>query len=77
MIPPQEEEVFWIFDLVREQEAHDLQRLLPTIHVVPEEQVIGLYGGKRRTKGKSGRKRQKQSARRTEELEVISDIYSG
>ena len=45
MVPTKEEEVLWVLNLVRQQETNSLQRLLATVHIVPEEQVVG-FGGK-------------------------------
>ena len=42
MIPAQEEEVLGVFDLVGQQKADGLQGLLAPIHVVAEEEVVGL-----------------------------------
>jgi hypothetical protein len=42
VIAAQDEEVFGIFDLVGEEEADDLERLLASIDVVAEEEVVGL-----------------------------------
>ena len=42
MVAPEEEEVLWVLDLVGEQEADGLERLLPPVHVVAQEQVVGL-----------------------------------
>lgn len=42
VIAPQQEEILRILDLVRQQEAYRLQRLLPPIDVVPQEQVVRL-----------------------------------
>ena len=42
MIPSEQKEVFWILDFVGEQEANGLEALLASVHVVAEEQVIGL-----------------------------------
>lgn len=42
MVASQQEEVLWIFDLVRQQQADSLQRLLATVDVVAQEQVVGL-----------------------------------
>ena len=42
MIPPQDKEVLWVFDLIREEEAYRLQALLPSIDIVTKEQVVGL-----------------------------------
>lgn len=44
MIATQQEKVLWIFDLVGEKQADGLQRLLPSIHVVTQEQVVTLWG---------------------------------
>lgn len=43
MVPPEQEEVFWVFDLVGEEQADGLQRLFPSVHVIPQEQVVGLW----------------------------------
>ena len=43
MVAPEEEEVLWVLDLVGEQEADGLERLLPPVHVVAQEQVVGLW----------------------------------
>lgn len=42
MVAAQDEEVFRVLDLVREQKANSLQGLLATINVVTEEQVVGF-----------------------------------
>lgn len=42
MVPSEQEEVFWVFDLVGEQQADGLQRLLPPVHVIAQEQIVGL-----------------------------------
>ena len=42
VVAPEEEEVLRVLDLVREQEADGLERLLPPVHVVAQEQVVGL-----------------------------------
>ncbi len=42
VISSKNEEVFWVFDLVGEQEANGFQTLLSTVHVVSEKQVIGF-----------------------------------
>lgn len=44
MVAAQDEEVFRVLDLVREQKANSLQGLLATINVVTEEQVVGFRG---------------------------------
>lgn len=43
VVPPEQEEVFWVFDLVGEQQADGLQRLLPSVYVIPQEQIVGLW----------------------------------
>ena len=42
VVAPEQEEVLWVLDLVGEQEADGLQRLLAAVNVVPEEEVVGL-----------------------------------
>jgi hypothetical protein len=42
VIAAEHEEVLWVFDLVREQQADGLERLLATIDVVAEKEVVGL-----------------------------------
>ena len=42
MVAPEKEEVFWVLDFVCEEEAYRLQRLLASVHVVPQKQVVGL-----------------------------------
>jgi len=42
VIATQEKEILRIFDLVRQQQTYRFQRLLPSIDVVTEEQVVGL-----------------------------------
>lgn len=44
MIATQQEKVLWVFDLVGQKQADGLQRLLPSIHVVTQEQVVTLWG---------------------------------
>ena len=43
VVAAQHEEVLWVLDLVGEQEADGLERLLPPVHVVAQEQVVGLW----------------------------------
>lgn len=40
MISAEQEEVFWVLYLVRQEQADGLERLLAAIHVVAEKQVI-------------------------------------
>ena len=42
VVSSQEEEVLRVLDLVGEQEADGLQTLLASVHVVTEEEVVGL-----------------------------------
>lgn len=42
MVSPQQKEVFRVFDLVRQQQADGFQRLLASVYIVPEEQVVAL-----------------------------------
>jgi len=44
VISSKDEEIFGVFDLIRQKEANGLERLLPTVHVIPQEDVIGLGG---------------------------------
>ena len=42
VVASQQEEVLGVFDFVREQQTDRLKRLLPTIDVVAEKQVVGV-----------------------------------
>jgi hypothetical protein len=42
MITTQNEEVFWVLDLVCQEETDGLKRLLAAVYVVAKEEVIGL-----------------------------------
>lgn len=44
MVSTQDEEIFWVFDLVGKEEADGLERLLSTIDVISKEKVVGLWG---------------------------------
>lgn len=44
MVATQDEEVFRVLDLVCEEQADGLQRLLATVYVVAEEEIVGLWG---------------------------------
>ena len=44
VVSTKNEKVFGVLDLVSQQQADCLQRLLATIHVVAEEQIVGLWG---------------------------------
>lgn len=43
MVPPQHEKVLRILDLVRKEQADSLERLLASIHVITEEEVVGFW----------------------------------
>ena len=45
VVSSEQEEILRIFDLVREEQADSLQRLLPSVYVVTQEQVV-WFGGK-------------------------------
>ena len=42
MVPAEDEEVLGVLDLVGEEEADRLERLLAAVDVVAEEEVVGL-----------------------------------
>ena len=42
VVAAQDEEVLWILDLVREQEADGLEGLLAAVDIVAEEEVVGF-----------------------------------
>lgn len=44
MVSSQEEEVFRIEDFVNKQQGQGFQRLLSSVDVVPEEELVGLGG---------------------------------
>ena len=44
MVTTQEKEVLRIFDLVGEQKTDGFQTLFPSVHIIPEEKIIGLRG---------------------------------
>ena len=43
MVASQEEEILWVLDLVGQEEADGLHGLLPSVYVVPQEQVVGVW----------------------------------
>jgi len=43
MITTDGKEVLGILNLVRKEQAHDLDGSRPTVHVVPEEQIVGTW----------------------------------
>lgn len=44
MVSSEDEEVFGVFDLVREEQADGLEGLFSSIDVVTEEKVVGFWG---------------------------------
>ncbi len=42
MVPAQQEEVLGVLDLVGQQQADGLQRLLPSVHIIAQEQIVSL-----------------------------------
>ena len=43
VVPTEQEEVLRVLDLIGQQQADGLQRLLAPVHVVPQEQVVTLW----------------------------------
>lgn len=43
VVPTEQEKVLWVLDLIGQQQADSLQRLLAPVHVVPQEQVVTLW----------------------------------
>lgn len=44
VVPPQQEEVLGVFNLVGQEQADGLQRLLPSVHIVSQKQVVTFRG---------------------------------
>jgi hypothetical protein len=44
VVAPENIEILRVLDLVREQQADGLQAVLPTVHIVPQKQVVRLGG---------------------------------
>lgn len=42
MVSSQQKKVFWVFDLVSQQQADGLQRLLASVYIIAQEQVVAL-----------------------------------
>jgi hypothetical protein len=42
MVATENEEILWIFDLVCQEQAYCLKRLLASIHVIAQEEVVCL-----------------------------------
>ncbi len=43
VVPSQEEEILRVLDLVGKEKANGLHRLLPSVHVVAEKEVVGFW----------------------------------
>lgn len=43
VVSSQQKEVFWVFDLVSQQQTDGLQGLLASVYVVAQEQVVALW----------------------------------
>lgn len=43
MVSSQKKEVFWVFDLVSQQQADGFQGLLASVYIVSQEQVVALW----------------------------------
>lgn len=44
MIAAEQEEIFWVFDFVTQQQSDRLDRLLAPVNVVSQEEVVRLWG---------------------------------
>jgi len=44
MVPTEKEKVFRVLDFVGEKEAYSFQRLLSTIHIVPQKEIVCFRG---------------------------------
>ena len=42
MVPSQEEEILWVFNLVSQEEADGFKALFTTVDIVSQEQVVGI-----------------------------------
>lgn len=43
VVTAKNEEIFWVFDLVCEEETDGFERLLASVYIVAEEEVVGLW----------------------------------
>lgn len=43
MVSSEQKEIFWVFDLVSQQQADRFQRLFASVYIVPQEQVVALW----------------------------------
>lgn len=44
VVSSEQEEILGVLDLIRQQQADGFQRLLPSVHVIPQEEVVGFWG---------------------------------
>ncbi len=44
VVPTQNKKILWVLDLVRQQQANGLERLLSAVYVVAKEKVVCLWG---------------------------------
>ena len=42
VVASKDEKVLWVFDLVRQQQADGLERLLAAVHIVAHKEVVGF-----------------------------------
>lgn len=43
MVSSQQEEVFWVFDLVRQQQADGFKGLLASVYIIPQKEIVALW----------------------------------
>lgn len=53
MVAPQQEKVFGILDLVGKEQTDHFERLFSAIHIVSQEQIVGLNQWSKNNKGQS------------------------
>jgi hypothetical protein len=44
VISSEEEKVLWVLDLVGEEETNSLQALLSSVHIISQEEIVGIRG---------------------------------
>ena len=44
VVAAQQEKILWVFNLVCEKQAYGLQRLLPSVYIVAQEQIVAFRG---------------------------------
>lgn len=69
VVSTQQEEVFWVFDLVGEQKANHFQGLLSAVNVVSQEKVVGLI-----ITATDGEQQDSNSERHQRHLGVVSAL---